>query len=301
MSKSGWVAIIGRPNVGKSTLLNQILGTELSIVTPKPQTTRNKIRGILTESQGQIVFVDTPGIHRAKKNGFNEWMVEQAESAISSNEVTWYLVDPTSAISHEEIILDRLRQVKTRLFLIANKLDLVKKHQIEKKLESFLGHLSSYAQKNGFSLDPIFKISAHTQEGVAELMRATWKHLPEGPLFFEDEDQISDRPVRFFVGEFIREQLFLQLGEEIPYSCAVETTCFNEKVKPTRIEATILVERESQKGMVIGHGGSKIKSIGQKAREKTESFLGEKIFLGLKVKVLKDWTKNKEKLKRLYD
>jgi GTP-binding protein Era len=293
MSKSGFVAIIGRPNVGKSTLLNHLLGSMLSIVTPKAQTTRERVLGILTEKEGQIVFVDTPGIHKAKEGGINEYMVREAREALhpegDSLAAIWYLVDPKSGMEHEAPVVELIAAAlsgrnnvvkKTPLFLIFNKSDLISKSL-------------------GVHVVQDIRISAVKGLGTKELLSSTWALLPEGPLYYEDPDQLSDRPTRFFVSEKIREQLLLCLGDELPYSCGVEIEKFDEKAKPPRIEATIFVERESQKGIVVGKGGAKIKEIGQNARKTIEAFLGEHVFLGLKVKLLKDWTRNVETLERM--
>ena len=290
--KSGFVAIIGRPNAGKSTLLNAVLGTELSIVTPKAQTTREKVLGIHTEKQGQIVFMDTPGIHKAKPGGINEYMVTEARDALDSPSLIWYMVDPKSALFHEAAVIDLLAQSRSPLILILNKMDLGKNDPFEAEL------VASLNAKN-IKVSGVFKISALKKKGVRELLVETWRHIPHGELFYPDEEQLSDRPTRFFVGEKVREQLYRQLGEELPYSCAVEIELFDEKVKPPRIEAVIHVERESQKGIIIGKGGLKIKEIGKAARAEIEKFMGTHVFLGLKVKVLKEWTRDAQALERM--
>ncbi len=296
--KSGFVAVIGRPNSGKSTLINQILGTRLSIVSPKAQTTREKILGILTEKQGQIVFMDTPGIHKAKDGGINEFMVGEARSAIETPGVIWYLVDPASRIEHEKTVIELLGksgvQKRSSLMLLMTKSDL-SRGAIVGKLR---GEVVQALEALGYKVHSDYMISALKDKGVKPLLEATWSILEEGPLFYPDEEQLSDRPTRFFVAEMIREKLFLHLGEEVPYSCAVEIDKFQESSKPPRIEATIYVERESQKGMVVGKGGSKIKELGQSARAEIEAFLGHKVFLGLNVKVLKEWTRSPEAMKR---
>lgn len=297
MAKSGFVSIVGRPNAGKSTLLNRVLGTEISIVTPKAQTTRERVLGILTEEQGQMVFIDTPGIHRAKEGGLNATMMNEAREALDSPNLVWYLVDPSSGLSHEETVLKLLEKTKPPVLLLLNKADLVRYLPALGPLEAGLVHA---IKTRGIPLLGVRRISARKGEGVEELVHESWKLLPEGPLHYPDSEQISDRPVRFFVAEKIREQLLMKLGDELPYSCAVEIESFNES-NPTlaRIEATIHVERDSQKGMVIGKQGAKIKEIGQAARIGIEKFMGRKIYLGLRVKVLKDWSCNSEALKRM--
>jgi GTP-binding protein Era len=300
--KSGFVAIVGRPNVGKSTLLNKLLGSTLSIVTPKAQTTRERVLGILTEKEGQIVFIDTPGIHRAKEGGINEYMVREAREALESPAAIWYIVDPKTGLEHEkpvvELIAKALHRKKTPVFLIINKSDLISKIKDEGVIQT-QQKLNEMLVEAGVHVQAAMRISAVKSIGTAELLAQTWALVPEGPFHYDDPEQLSDRPTRFFVSEKIREQLLLKLGDELPYSCGVEIESFDEKSRPPRIEAIIFVERDSQKGIVVGKGGSKIKEIGQSARKTIEEFLGEHIFLGLKVKVLKDWTSNVETMARM--
>ena len=303
MSKSGFVAIIGRPNAGKSTLLNRILGSTLSIVTPKAQTTRERVLGILTEEKGQIVFVDTPGIHKAREGGINEFMVSEAKGALDAPSCVWYLVDPRSKLEHEQVVIDLMkpcRASRTPVFVLMNKSDLFGKSISAEKVSALRESLIAPLKASGLDIREILPISA-AQGGkeVEELLRKTWELMPEGPLYYDDVDQLSDRPTRFFVSEKIREQLYLKLGEELPYSCGVAIEKFEEQSKPPRIEAVIYVERESQKGIVVGKGGAKIKEIGQASRASIEEFLGHKIFLGLKVKLLKDWTRDIAALERM--
>ena len=296
MARSGFVVIAGRPNSGKSTLMNRIIGSELSIVTPKAQTTRERVLGILTEkAHGQMVFIDTPGIHKAKEGGINAYMMSEVFEALDGTHAVWYLVDPNSRLESEKAVLDLLEKLKdVPIFMVQNKSDL-----------KYAGGAALFpavleeATKRGIEFKEVLAISAYKGRGVSDLLEKTWGLLPEGPYYYEDQDQISDRPVRFFAAEKIREQLLLQLGEELPYACAVELVTFDESSKPPRIEAVIHVERESQKGMVVGAEGKKIKAIGTSARGSIEKFLGQKVFLGLKVKVLRDWSKNAEALERL--
>jgi GTP-binding protein Era len=301
-TKAGFVALAGRPNAGKSTLLNQVLGAQLSIVTPKAQTTRERVLGILTEpSLGQIVFIDLPGIHRAKPGGINAYMMQEVREGLEGASAIWYLVDPDSGLEHEEPVLELLAARKLPTFLLMNKSDL-KRREDRRTASRLLGEeVLRRARDLGIPVqgERLRPLSARTGRGVKELLGETWTLLPEGPWFYPDEEQLSDRPVRFFVAEKIREQLMLCLGQELPYSCAVEIESFQEDARPPRIEAVIHVERDSQKGMVIGKGGAKIKEIGQKARAEIEEFLGEKVFLGLRVDVLKEWTRNAEQLKKL--
>jgi GTP-binding protein Era len=296
--KSGFVAIVGRPNAGKSTLLNRILGAKVSIVTPKAQTTRERVLGILTEPKGQLVFVDTPGIHRAKEGGINAYMVSEAREALDEPNAVWYLLDPHSELVHEREVI-KLLPKGLPVFLLLNKYDLLAVRRRE-GVRAFVNAVRGEMLEAGLTLKDEFReISAYKGRGVKDLLTATWELIPEGPLHYSDAEQLSDRPTRYFVGEKIREQLLLKLGEEIPYSCAVQIEKFEEKTKPVRIEAMIYVERDSQKGMVIGKAGTKIKEIGQDARLEIEEFLGEHVFLGLRVKVLKEWTRNAENLRQM--
>lgn len=302
MPKSGIVAIVGRPNAGKSTLLNAVLGSKVSIVTPKAQTTRERVLGILTEEAGQIVFVDTPGIHQARAGGINEFMVDEARTALEAPEVVWYLVDPSSALKHEQLVLEMLEKSGAPVLILLSKSDVVRGEEWQARLALTGREISEECARRGVPVLGVQSLSARENQGVAELLAATWARIPDGPPLFPDPDQISDRPVRFFVGEMIREQLLLRLGEELPYSCAVEIESFQEPAAPgglTRVEAVIHVERESQKGMVVGKGGAKIREIGTHAREEIERFIGGKAFLGLRVKLLKDWSRDADDLRRL--
>ncbi|MCC7441439.1 MAG: GTPase Era [Bdellovibrionales bacterium] len=306
--KSGMVAIAGRPNAGKSTLLNRVVGEELSIVTPKAQTTREQLRGILNaEAHGQMVFVDTPGIHRAREGGINEAMVHQARMALEAPDAVWYLVDPLSRLEHEEPVIELLKGVKAPVWVVLNKSDrpVPNPRPSAEPVAPILGSDEGLASlmkalvDSGLRLEGTRKISALKGEGVAELLAETWAALPEGEPLYPTDDSLSDRPLRFFVSEKIREQLYLQLGEELPYACAVEVESYQEGTALDRVSAILHVERDSQKGMVIGKGGAKIKGIGSCARRSIETFVGKKVHLELRVSVWKDWSKNREALKRL--
>lgn len=297
--KVGTITLIGRPNSGKSTLLNAILGTELSIVTPKAQTTRDRILGILTEKEGQILFTDTPGIHRAKEGGLNSYMVNEATEALEAPDLVWYLVDPSSSLKHEAPVMDLLKTVRAPVFLLMNKIDSFGKNVRENRVAPFEEVLAQALEERGVDVKLRKRISALKKKEIPELLKESWKYLPEGHPLYPDSEILSDRPTRFFVAEKIREKLYLFLGEEVPYSCAIEIEKFDENSIPIRIEAIIYVERDSQKGIVIGKGAKKIKEIGQSARQDIEKFLGQKIFLGLRVKVLKDWSKDAEALRRI--
>lgn len=292
--RSGVVAIAGRPNVGKSTLLNRVLGAELSIVTFKAQTTREQVRGIHNEEErGQIVFVDTPGIHRAKKGGINEAMMFQAQNALEAPDMVWYLVDPLSGESYETPVLELLKECPAPIALIGNKADR------EKSPGPLLEKLRAKLEAQGNKVHSVRRISALKKKGIQELLDATWEAMPTGPFLYPPDEALSDRPLRFFVAEKIREQLYTQLGDELPYCCAVEVEAFEESPKMNRIRAVIHVERDSQKGMVIGKGASKIKSIGQDARKAIEQFTETRAHLELHVKVWKDWSKDRDALRRM--
>jgi GTP-binding protein Era len=300
MAKAGFIAIVGRPNAGKSTLLNSILGAKLSIVTPKAQTTRERVLGILTEKRGQIVFIDTPGIHKAKAGGINEFMVAEAREALEGPSAIWYLVDPTSKLEHEKAVIELIAAApRAPVFVLFNKIDLKGRTYSGGMIDELEATVTAELKTRELEVRAVTRVSAQQGKGLKELLAETWTTIPEHPFFYPDEEQLSDRPTRFFVAEKVREQLFRCLGEELPYSCAVEVERFDEEARPPRIEAVIHVERDSQKGMVIGKGGQKIKEIGSNARREVEEFLGHKIFLGLKVDVIKDWTKDAQAMKKL--
>lgn len=289
--KSGFVSIVGRPNVGKSTLLNQILETKVAIVTPKAQTTRNKIQGIYTTSNEQIIFVDTPGIH----NSFNELgsvMNALAYEAIEGMDLILYLIDASLSFSElDNDIIDKLEKVDTPIILVFNKIDLVKNE------EKFANLLEKYKRLNVIET---VKISAEHNLGVTELLNTIVKNLPLGPQYYP-EDQLMDQPERFMVAEIIREKILLSTSQEVPHSVAVEIERFkNDEKNPNmiNINATIIVERQSQKKIIIGDKGSKIKSIGIAARKDIAKFLGNKIYLELFVKVETDWRNRKHYLKQ---
>lgn len=295
--KSGIIAIAGRPNAGKSTLLNFVIGSPIAIISPKAQTTRDRLHGVLTEPEmGQMVFVDTPGIHRAREHSINSYMMGEVRTALQGPDAIWYLVAPDSALEHEEVVLETLSDTQAPVLLIFNKADLKILYERIAPLQKIL---LEEMNKRSIPCAGVFEISAKKEIGVSALMTKTWELLPEGPYLYPDEDTLTDRPMRYFVAEKIREQLFIQLGEELPYACAVRIDEFKEDPDLPRIQATIVVERDSQKGMLIGKGGSKIKSIGQAARLEAEKLIGQKIYLGLKVDVLKNWSRNPDQLKEL--
>jgi GTP-binding protein Era len=298
--KSGVVALVGRPNVGKSTFLNCVLNEQISIVTPKAQTTRDQVRGIRTETRGQIVFVDTPGIHRAREGGINEFMIQEVKRALDAPDLVLYLIDPGSKPEAELRVLEHLKGVSSKLILVVNKADLLRRNlELGSWISAWIETVKKEIEITGPKFLGSCEISADRNEGVDLLLERVFEVLPEGPALYDDPDALTDRPLRFVVSELVRKQLFMNLGDEIPYSCAVEIESFRENVKPVHITAVIHVERESQKGMVIGAKGQKIKEIGTKARAEIEELIGEKVFLELRVKVLDSWTKEARKMKGL--
>lgn len=317
--KSGFVSIIGRPNSGKSTLLNRVLDYELSITSAKPQTTRQRVIGVLNKKNtGQIVFFDTPGLHMAREGGINAFMVREAIESLKQVTLAWMLIDIQSSLKAQANIFGQLEGFNRPVFYIFNKMDLTKESSEEKPSEN----PAKYPGKNpgegpgkspkkielelqarfGFQLKPrdrSFCISALSGKGTDELISETWQYLSPGLPFFSDPDQVSNMPMRFFVSEWIRREIFELLDDEVPYSCGVWIEHFTEAVSITRIEAKIFVEKESQKAIVIGSGGSMIKAIGTGARKSIEKILGQKVFLGLQVKTLKNWTRNPDQLRKL--
>jgi GTPase len=289
MSKSGFVSILGRPNSGKSTLLNRLIGEKISIVTDKPQTTRHVIRGIVTTPEGQIIFLDTPGIHKPIHR-MNERMMKSVRSAMTGVDLMLLIVDCSAAFGRgDEFALELLKSVPTKKILLLNKIDRIDK----KELLPIMDRYSRLA-----SFEEIVPISALTGENVEEAIKQVFLRLPEGPMFFPT-DQISDQPERAIAAEMIREKLIILTEEEMPYSTAVVIDRFEEGEKLHRIFASIFVERDSQKAIVIGKGGQKLKQIGTDARKDLEGFFGRKIFLELHVKVRKNWRDDEETLKSL--
>lgn len=288
--KSGFVSIIGRPNVGKSTFLNQILGTKVAIVTPKAQTTRNKIQGIYTTDSEQIIFVDTPGIHNAF-NELGESMNNMAFDAIEGMDLILFIVDATMPFgSLDEEIIEKLNNINTPKIVVFNKTDLVKNQ------EKFDELISRYSNLNSAF---ITKISAELRLGVDELLSKIIELLPIGPQYYP-EDQLMDQPERFMVAEIIREKILMTTTQEVPHSVAVEIESFKNDLKNPNlinINATIIVERQSQKKIIIGEKGSKIKQIGSMSRVDIAKFLGNKVYLELFVKVEADWRNRKHYLK----
>ena len=277
--KTGFVSIIGRPNVGKSTLMNHIIGQKIAITSSKPQTTRNRIQTVYTSDEGQIVFVDTPGIHKAK-NKLGDYMVNTAYGSMNGVDVLLWLVEPTTYIgAGEKSILEQIKKAGLPTILVINKIDTVKKAEI-------LPVIDTYSKEYDF--EQIIPVSARKGEGLDLLISNIMKYLPYGQPFY-DEDTITDQPERQIVAEMIREKVLRCLGDEIPHGVAVAIDSMKYEGRICNIDATIICERDSHKGMIIGKKGSKLKEIGSLARTDIEDMLQSKVFLQLWVKVKKDW------------
>ena len=277
--KSGFVTLIGRPNVGKSTLMNYLIGHKIAITSNKPQTTRNRIQTVLTTEEGQIVFVDTPGIHKAK-NKLGEYMVNVAERTLNEVDVVLWLVEPSTFIgAGEKHIVEQLGRVKTPVVLVINKVDMVKKEEV-------LTFIDAYRKIYDFAA--IVPVSARSGENTEELVKVIMKYLPYGPQFY-DEDTITDQPERQIVAELIREKALHALNDEIPHGIAVAIDSMKYRRKIVDIDATIICERDSHKGIIIGKQGVMLKKIGSTARFEIERMLDCKVNLQLWVKVKKDW------------
>ncbi|MCQ5202707.1 GTPase Era [Mordavella massiliensis] len=277
--KSGFATLIGRPNVGKSTLMNYLIGQKIAITSNKPQTTRNRIQTVLTTEEGQIIFVDTPGIHKAK-NKLGEYMVNIAERTLNEVDVVLWLVEPTTFIgAGEKHIAQQLERVNTPVILVINKVDSVKKEEV---------FASIAAYKDLYDFAEIVPVSARSGENTRELLKEIFKYLPYGPQFY-DEDTVTDQPERQIVAELIREKALHCLNEEIPHGIAVTIERMQKTRKLTHIDATIICERDSHKGIIIGKQGKMLKKIGSTARYEIEKMLDCQVNLQLWVKVKKDW------------
>ncbi len=277
--KSGFVTLIGRPNVGKSTLMNYLVGQKIAITSNKPQTTRNRIRTVLTTEEGQVVFVDTPGIHKAK-NKLGAYMVNIAERSLDEVDVVLWLVEPSTFIgAGERHIIDQLGRVKTPVILVINKTDMVKKEDV---------FLSIDAYRKAYDFAAIVPVSARSGENTDELVKVILQYLPYGPRFY-DEDTITDQPERQIVAELIREKALHCLQDEIPHGIAVAIDRMKKEKKVMQIDATIICERDSHKGIIIGKQGAMLKKIGSTARYEIERMLDCKVNLKLWVKVQKNW------------
>ncbi len=287
--RSGYVSITGRPNVGKSTLLNTILGEKVTIVTPKPQTTRNRIIGIKTTSTAQIIFIDTPGIHKPK-HMLGELMVREAKEAVKEVDIILFLVDPADPRFGDLSIIENIAPLKKPVFLLINKVDTIKKPQLLPIIEKYSGL---------YPFSEIIPISAIKGDGIEMLLQKIVTYLPEGPKYYPD-DLVTDQLERFMVSEIVREKLMQMTEEEVPHSAATEIVEWKEREDGVIfIKVNIYVEREGQKGIIIGKGGDKLKAVGSKARLEIERLLGTKVFLELWVKIKKDWRSNESMLKGL--
>ena len=277
--KLGFVTLIGRPNVGKSTLMNHMIGQKIAITSNKPQTTRNRIQTVLTTEEGQIVFVDTPGIHKAK-NKLGEYMVNVAERTLNEVDVVLWLVEPTTFIgAGEQHIAKQLKKVKTPVILVINKIDSVRREEVFPAIDAY---------KDIYDFAEIVPVSARNGDNTDELIRVVMKYLPYGPQFY-DEDTVTDQPERQIVAELIREKALHCLQDEIPHGIAVAIDQMKAKGRIMHIEATIIFERDSHKGIIIGKQGNMMKKIGSTARYEIEKMLEMQANLKLWVKVKKDW------------
>lgn len=286
----GYVALVGRPNVGKSTFLNQVLGQKVSIVSHKPQTTRQRIAGIKTTPQGQVVYIDTPGIHAAGGRALNRYMNRVAHAACRDAELVLLLVEAGRWTRQDEQIADALQRVEVPLCLVVNKVDLIAD---KATLLEWLARVSS-----GRVFARVFMVSALSGDGVADIEQWVMETLPFSMPFY-DEDQITDRSERFLAAELLREALTLRLHQELPYSITVEIERFQREQGLLRINAIIWVERDSQKQIVIGKGGRTLKQAGTEARRSMEALFDVKVFLQTWVKVSRDWSHNEQMLERL--
>jgi len=284
--KSGFVSIVGRPNVGKSTFLNRVIGQKIAIMSDKPQTTRNKVQGVLTQENSQTIFIDTPGIHKPKHK-LGEFMLKVSRNALKEVDIIMFMVNAEQKIGKgDEFIIEMLEGNQTPVFLVINKIDQVHPDELA-------GIIDSYKDK--FNFAEIIPISALQGNNVETLLSTIEKYLPEGPQYYP-ADQITDHPERFIISELIREKVLHTTREEIPHSIAVVIDKIKrdeENENMIRVQATIMVERDSQKGIVIGKKGALLKQVGTEARKDIEMLLGSKVFLELWVKVQKDW-RNKQ-------
>ncbi|HOU95459.1 MAG TPA: GTPase Era [Bacteroidales bacterium] len=287
MHKSGFVNILGNPNVGKSTLMNSMVGRKLSIVSPKVQTTRHRIMGILNGEDYQIVYSDTPGIIKPRYK-LHEAMMKSVRSALTDADIIMFVTDVVERVDGENEIIKRIKESDIPVIIVINKIDLSSQPEVE---------VLSIKWKEWFPDSPVVPVSAITGFNLDTLLNTILDLLPEGPPYFP-KDQVTNRIERFFASEIIREKIFLNYRNEIPYSTEVEIESFNDLENLSKIKAVIHVTRESQKGIIIGHQGKMLKKIGTEARKEMEEFFGRKIYLELYVKVSKEWRDNPAMLKR---
>jgi GTP-binding protein Era len=289
-TRCGYVALVGRPNVGKSTLLNRLLGTKLSIVTAKPQTTRQQVAGIKTTEEGQVIYLDTPGIHEAASRALSRHMNRIAHAALRDVDLVLFLVEAGRWSKQDEYVARALAKVEVPVVLVVNKIDLLPD---KTRLMDFLRD-----QVDASRFEKVLLVSAKHGEGVAEIERSVMHYLPLSQPFY-DSDQYTDRSERFLAGELIREQLMLRLHQEIPYSLAVEIEEFKRSEELLRLGAIIWVERAGQKQIVIGKGGQVLKQVGTQARKELEKLFDEKVFLRLWVKVKDDWSDSEKAMRQM--
>jgi GTP-binding protein Era len=287
--RAGFVAIVGRPNAGKSTLLNRLVGQKIAIVTSKPQTTRNRIQGILTRSEGQIVFIDTPGLHEAE-SALGRQMMREVAAALEGIDVLLLVVDASRAFPQaDELLLERAKRFRGKTILALNKVDRLPKPKLLPLIDAF---------QKAFHFSAIVPISALKGSGCDELLEEILRQLPEGEPYFP-EDQVTDQPERFLAAEIVREKAIQVMYHEVPYALAVFVEKFEESPRLLRIEATMNVERDTQKKILIGHKGEMLKKIGTEARRELEEIFSVKVYLGLFVKVVPGWRENPQKVREL--
>ncbi|MBT2690458.1 GTPase Era [Bacillus sp. ISL-47] len=287
--KSGFISIIGRPNVGKSTFLNRVIGQKIAIMSDKPQTTRNKVQGVLTTDDAQFIFIDTPGIHKPKHK-LGDFMMKVAQNTLKEVDVILFMVNAQEGFGRgEEFIIEKFQSVRTPIFLVINKIDQVHPDELLKLIDSY---------KEKYEFSEIIPISALEGNNVETLLGQIKKYIPEGPQFYP-ADQVTDHPERFIVSELIREKVLHLTREEIPHSLAVMIDKMErrEDKDVVHVMATIIVERDSQKGIVIGKQGKMLKEVGKRARVDIENLLGSKVYLELWVKVQKDWRNKMSQLR----
>ena len=285
--KAGFVNIVGSPNVGKSTLMNQLLGEKLSIVTSKAQTTRHRIHGIMNTDDYQIVFSDTPGVVNSAYQ-LHDAMMSYVEASLRDADVLLFITDVFENKMNHQATLERIKKLKVPVLCLVNKIDLKPQEEVAERLAFWQNELPDA------KILPISALHGFNTKPIIELLLEL---IPEGPPYFDKED-VSDRPIRFFISEIIREKIFLNLKKEVPYACQVEVTDYIEEPGIVKIRAVIIVERESQKGIIIGSGGQMLKYIGRDARKDIEKFIDSKVFLETFVKVDKDWRNSDNKLKK---
>jgi len=292
-TRCGFIAIIGKPNVGKSTLLNYLIGQKLSITSRKPQTTRHRLLGIKTVDNTQMIFVDTPGMHSGQNKAINRYMNKTVQSVIHDVDLILFMVDRMKWNEEDDLVLEQLKHCKTPVFLLLNKVDLVEDKEILLPYLEELGGQYSFAE--------IFPVSALREHNIESLENVIARYLPANPFMYPEE-QLTDRNARFLASEFIREKITRQVGDELPYEVTVEIEEFQQEGSVIHISALILVEKGSQKRIIIGEKGSRLKLIGTEARKDLEELLGEKVMLNLWVKVKSGWSDDERALKSLgYD